>query len=130
MTLHVVYTHQCGACQAYYIPYDDVPCPRCGQKETERFDYIPQAVESMRYNLQTGGSYTPGAWWVGSLGDHILSLLFGLFDGYEEQKGAVGFEEYLVDRLLAMQWGDQDYLREHLHGIALRVREELEREQP
>lgn len=131
MTLHVVYNHQCPSCQAYYIPYDErVPCPRCGLIEEERYDYIPQAAASMRYNHRTGGSYTPGAWWVGSLGDHILSLLFGLFDGYEERKGAVGFEEYLVDRLLAMQWGEQEYLREHIHGIALRVREELGREQP
>lgn len=31
MTMHVVYDHECPACEALYIPYDeDVPCPRCG----------------------------------------------------------------------------------------------------
>lgn len=125
MTLHVVYTHQCGACQAYYIPYDtDVPCPRCGLVEEERFDYIPQAVASMRFN-KSGGTYTPGAWWVGSLGDHLLMLLFGLFDSYEAQQGQAAFESFLDNALQRMEWGDQEYMREHLQGIALRVREEL-----
>jgi hypothetical protein len=125
MTLHVVYTHQCGACQAFYIPYDDVPCPRCGQTEAERFDYIPQAAASMRYNKETGGSYTPPAWWVSSLGDHILSLLFALFDGFSERHQHRSFDEYLSARLNEMTWGDQEYLKGHLEGIARRVRQEL-----
>jgi hypothetical protein len=122
MTLHVVYSHQCGHCAAFYIPYDAVPCPRCGTVEQERFDYIPQAAASMRYNKEGGGSYTPPAWWVGSLGDHILSLLFGLFDGYETAGPGQGFESYLSERLAAMRWGDQEYLRDHVRDIALRIR--------
>jgi hypothetical protein len=39
MTLHIHYTHQCPSCGAYYIPCDkNVPCPRCGVVEQERFD--------------------------------------------------------------------------------------------
>jgi hypothetical protein len=122
MTLHVVYTHQCASCEAYYIPYDQVPCPRCGTVEEERFDYIPQAVDSMQYNKEGGGHYTPGAWWVGSLGDHILSVLFGLFDGYDSSGTTQSFHDYLVEQLGALQWGDQEYLRDHIRDIALRVR--------
>jgi hypothetical protein len=124
MTLHVVYDHLCGGCGAFYIPYDAVPCPRCGLVEQERFDYIPRAVESMRYNKQ-GGSYTPPAWWVGSLGDHVLRLLFGLFDAYLKEPQQGDFEAFLTDQLSGMQWGDQEYLRDHLRGIALRVHDEL-----
>jgi hypothetical protein len=127
MTMHVVYSHECSGCQAYYIPYDaDVPCPRCGLVEEERFDYIPQAAQSMRYNRMDGGSYTPGAWWVGSLGDHILMLLFGMFDAYEAVRDEAPFEQFLDQRLAQMQFGDQEYLRAHLRGIALRVREALD----
>lgn len=126
MTMHVVYSHECPSCKAYYIPYDaDVACPKCGLVEAERFDYIPQAAASMQVNKQHGGTYTPGAWWVGSLGDHILRLLFGLFDSYDEVKGEAGFEQYLDQRLAQMEWGDQEYMRAHLRGIALRVSEEL-----
>jgi hypothetical protein len=125
MTMHVVYSHECPGCKAYYIPYDaDVPCPRCGAVEEERFDYVPQAAASMRFNRENYGSYTPGAWWVGSLGDHVLRLLFGLFDAYEGQPERP-FAQYLDQRLAAMEWGDQAYLRDHLRGIALRVAEEL-----
>jgi hypothetical protein len=125
--MHVVYSHECETCKAYYIPYDtDVPCPRCGKVEIERFDYIPQAAASMRVNKSSSGTYTPGAWWVGSLGDHILMLLFGIFDAYEaQQQGGAPFEQFLEQRLAQMQWGDQAYLGAHLRGIALRVRQEL-----
>jgi hypothetical protein len=127
VTMHVVYTHECTSCGAYYIPYDTtVPCPRCGIVETERFDYIPQAAASMRSNKQMGGMYMPGAWWVGSLGDHLLRQLFDLFDAYEAQQGQLTFEPFLDDVLGGMQLGDQEYLRSHLRGIALRVRDELD----
>jgi hypothetical protein len=125
MTLHVVYTHQCASCEAYYIPYDRVGCPRCGTVEEERFDYIPQAAESLRYNKEGGGSYTPGAWWVGSLGDHILHLLFGLFDGYDASGGKEPFADYLTEHLGRMSWGEQEYLCDHVRDIALRVRAHL-----
>jgi hypothetical protein len=126
MTMHVVYSHECPNCKAYYIPYDDaVPCPRCGTVEEERFNYIPQAAASMNVNKTSGGSYTPGAWWVGSLGDHILMLLFGLFDAYEAQQSPTTFEQFIDQRLAQMEWGDQEYMRDHLRGIAIRVRQEL-----
>ena len=124
--MHVVYSHACSGCEAFYIPYDtDVPCPRCGLVEAERFDYIPQAVASMEFNMRSYGRYTPGAWWVGSLGDHLLHLLFCVFDAYEAQRGQLPFEAYLDDDLNRMEWGDQQYLRDHLRGIALRIRDEL-----
>src|SRR5262249_16868813 len=121
MTLHVVYNHQCPECGAYYIPYDLVPCPRCGWQEAERFDYIPQATASMLFNKRHGGRYTPGAWWVGSLGDHILHLLFGLFDAYEEEGSGVSFPPWAEARLAACNWGEQTYLQAHVAGIAVRV---------
>src|SRR5262249_14641673 len=127
LTLHVVYTHECGGCGAYYIPYDaDVPCPRCGLVERERFDYIPQAAASMRYNKEWRGKYMPGAWWIGSLGDHILHVLFGLFDDYEAQQEDIAFESFVDGALADREWGDQDYMRPHIRDIALRVREVLE----
>jgi hypothetical protein len=79
----------------------------------------------MGINKHSRGRYTPGAWWVGSLGDHLLYLLFGLFDGFEAQHGQLAFEAYLDDALGRMQWGDQEYMRGHLRGIAVRIRDEL-----
>jgi hypothetical protein len=126
MTLHVVYTHECPQCEAFYIPYDQaIPCPRCGVVEAERFDYIPQAAASMQYNLEAGGSYTPGAWWVGSLGDHILSILFSLFDAYRQQP-QTNFADFARNTLSSMRWGDQAYLEGHIVGIAVRIHQELE----
>lgn len=124
MTLHVVYNHQCEQCQAHYIPYDsDVPCPKCGTVEIERFDYIPQAAQSVRYNLERYGSYVPGAWWVGSLGDHILHILFHLYEGYRMLPEKPDFDVYVRDSLERMNWENQVFLRDHIYNIALRVRE-------
>ncbi len=125
MTLHIAYGHQCDGCGAYYIPYDQVPCPRCGLIEEERFDYIPQAIASLRFNKEGCGTYTPPAWWVGTLGDHILRLLFGVFDSFEGEADSRDFEEFLADRLAQMDWGDQPYLRDHVRDIAVRIHLEL-----
>ena len=49
MTMHVVYSHECPNCKAYYIPYDaEVPCPRGGPVEEGRFDFNPQAAAAMK----------------------------------------------------------------------------------
>jgi len=126
MTLHVVYDHRCPQCSAFYIPFDqDVPCPNCGAVEAERFDYVPQAAASLRYNLETQGSYVPAAWWVGSLGDHLLHLLFSVFEQYRKQE-AVDFSEFASIYLSSLKWGDQPYLRQHVLDIALRVYDALD----
>jgi len=126
MSYHVVYNHQCPQCGAHYIPFDqDVPCPRCGHVEAERFDYIREAVASMRTHKKMWGVYTPGAWWVGSLGDHFLHLLFGVFDYYEERRPEPSFEEYVSGWVRRSEWGEHPYHRDHFLSIALRVQEEL-----
>jgi hypothetical protein len=126
MTLHVHYDHQCPKCNAYYIPYDlDVPCPNCGLVEQERFDFIPEAVGSSRFNLNTRGSYVPGAWYTGSLADHILWLLFGLLEEQRKEPDGQSFNGMAHKALKHMNWGNQAYLRDHVWAIAVRVYEEL-----
>jgi hypothetical protein len=124
MTLHVHYDHQCPNCEAFYIPYDnEIPCPRCGLVETERFDFISEATASLQFN-KANGSYTPGAWYVSSLGDHILMVLFPLFDAYEEPLHG-DFLKFAADWHSKMDWGDQGYLGEHILRIAIRLAEAL-----
>src|ERR1700732_5404702 len=102
MTVHDSYTHVCSQCAAYYIPFDkDVPCPRCGLVEQERYDFISTAVCSVRWNIQMYGSYVPGAWFVGGLGDHLLLILFYIFERWSkhlERGFAAAVEEELSSR--------------------------------
>jgi len=122
MTLHIVYDHQCPRCGAFYIPYDEaVPCPNCGEIEEERLDYIPRVVASLEYNMKMTGSYMPAAWWVGSLGDHILYVLFQLFDRYRKEGAGGDFGAFADDVLAAYQWGEQKYMMRHIYMIAVRV---------
>jgi len=126
VTLHVSYNHQCPACEAYYIPFDkDEACPRCGKLESERFDFIRQASESARFNLHTYEAFLPPAWFVGSLGDHILSLLFRLLESYRKKGRKSDFVKFAEARFSEMNWGDQAYLKGHVLRAAVRVREEL-----
>jgi hypothetical protein len=127
MTLHVVYDHQCARCKAFYIPYDTaVPCPQCDLLETERFDFIPKALGSLRFNKATTGSYMPGGWYVGSFADHVLLILFGLFYGHEGCVAA-DFSRFAGEYLKSRHWADQGYLKEHIHGIAVRLYDEMKR---
>ena len=124
MTLHVYCEHQCAGCQAFFIPFaPGLDCPRCGRPSEESFDYVPQAAASLRFNLEAYGSYQPPAWYVGSLGDHCLRLLFGLFEAFRTREDqAETFEACLERRLGAMDWGEQPYLRDHVRALALQVR--------
>jgi len=128
VTLHVSYDHACGGCGAFFIPFaPQESCPRCGRPATETFDFVPQAVASLRFNLETYGQYLPPAWYVGSLGDHCLRLLFMVFDGFRTKDDpAEPFEVYLDRRLAAMGWGEQPYLQVHVRSLALKVRAVME----
>jgi hypothetical protein len=129
MTLHVVYSYSCPQCQAHYIPYKaDVVCPRCGAASTETFDYIPQAAQSIAYNLDRYGSYIPPAWWVGSLGDHILNVMFPVFERFRLDGATTDFSEFALMGFSAMNWGDQLYLRDHIITIATLVYDEIQRQ--
>ncbi len=127
MTLHITYTFQCPECSAYYIPYDqNVPCPKCGKVEEKRYAaFVAEAAHSALYNLRTG-SYVPGAWWVSGLADHILLLLFRIF----EQQRLSGkpmpdvLEEWSNSNI---EWGDQEYLKGFVKVLALRVFEQIEK---
>ena len=133
MTLHINYNHQCPKCGAYYIPYKDgdktIACPKCGHVGDEAFDFIPKAVNSVKFNLREYGSYTPLAWATMSLGDHILRILFGILEGYSKEVKGKNFEKYAKEYLSKMVWGNQEYLRDHILGIALIVKKELDNEE-
>ena len=125
MPLHVVYDHQCSACAADYIPYDSlVPCPQCGALEAERFDFIPQAARSLRFNKAKDGTFLPPAWWATSLGDQLLGHLFPLFETADVDR-PTHFDSFAETWLASMDWGHRPYLLNHVLGIARRVAAEL-----
>jgi hypothetical protein len=127
ITPHIDYTHKCPKCDSWYIPYDEsVPCPSCGLVEQERFDFISKAVGACRYNLSNFESYIPPAWFVGSLGDHILHLVFPLLEIDRKYSTGQSFSILARSMLEQLEWGDQPYLRDHVYSIALRIHEELE----
>jgi hypothetical protein len=127
MTLHIDYDHSCSNCKAHYIPYDEnVPCPNCKIVEEERFDFIPEAVMSMVFNKVDDGFFTPVAWWIGSFADHILMLLFQLFDSYESQQdNKLQIEDFASTWLSDIDWEDHPYLQDHVYSIVMRVAKEL-----
>lgn len=129
MTLHIDYNHKCRECKAFYIPYDeDIPCPRCGCVEEDRFDFIPQAADSALYNLRDG-SYYPGAWYISSYADHVLHLVFIILE-HHRTNGGSKFEDVARRLVNKMKWGDQEYARDHVFAIACRVYEEIQRRSP
>lgn len=127
MSLHIIYTHQCSNCEAYYIPYaKGVKCPRCGIEEDDKeaYEVISQIVESANYQKSRYGVYTPLAWWNGSYADHIAFYLFKLFDKYDKQKEK-DFNEFSLDFIMNSQWKDQEYAKHHIYDIAQEVFQKL-----
>ena len=120
MTLHLHFDYQCYQCNANYIPYDKgVCCPNCNSVGDWVYDFIPKAVRSLKNNKEENGSYTPGAWYVGSLADHFLSILFNIFDNYDAKGG--DFKVVTKKLLTTYNWGEMDYLEKHIYDIASQV---------
>ncbi len=124
MTLHVFYQHQCSSCGAFYIPYDlDIECPNCGVLEKQRFDFIAPAADSALHNFFEYGTYTPKAWYVGSLGDHVLEIIFEIL---ETQRNSEEPIDEVAKRLVnEMKWGDQLYLKDYTSELAQRVYQKI-----
>ena len=126
MSHHIHYNHECQKCGAYYIPFDQkVPCPKCGEVESERFDFIPRAAESAQFNFLDLGRYVPDAWSTPCFGDHILFIVFRLLEQHRIDTTGRTFSDVATEVLASMDWGNQLYLRDHIHDIACRVREQL-----
>ena len=128
MTLHIHYDNECKKCGVSFIPFrkDGFKCPKCGTKTDKYYKYIPKAAESICFNLAAYQSIIPGAWGVFSFGDHVLILLFQIFESYRVKKSRTkNFEEHLDKKLEKMKFGDQEYLKGHLREIALETRDFL-----
>ena len=127
MSHHIHYNHECPKCGAFYIPFDQmVPCPKCGEVESERFDFIPQAAESAQFNFLDLGRYMPDAWAISCFGDHILFIIFRVLEQHRLDTAGRTYSDITTDVLASLEWGDQLYLRDHVFAIACRVREYLD----
>ncbi|GDY08971.1 hypothetical protein LBMAG52_24570 [Planctomycetia bacterium] len=129
MTWHIHYTHQCGNCEAFYIPYEvSVLCPKCGTNEDEvKDDFISEAAGSAHVNLREG-SYLPGVWHTSSFADHILYLLFSVLEQHRTTKKKKPFDAVAREAVDRIDFEDQEYLREHLYEISLKVKAELDKD--
>jgi hypothetical protein len=127
MTLHIHYTHQCKQCSAYYIPFEQgVACPKCGINEEEVYAaFISEAAVSARFNLQSG-SYIPAAWIVSSSTDRILRLLFSILEKHRTQNDQKPFAEVACEFVEKTDFGEYEYLREHLCQLAVKVKGKLD----
>jgi|GEM_PF-1368364 len=129
MSLHLSYNHQCPKCKAYYIPYnEEVPCPNCGLIEKERFNFIPQALDSIAHNLSRAGTFLGLSWSTLSLADHILLNIFQALEAFRQKEGKKDFATFIKEILSKADWGEHKYLEKHIYSILLRIYEELPKE--
>ena len=62
------------------------------------------------------------------MGDHILSVMFPVFEQFRVQSATSDFSEFALMSFSAMNWGDQLYLRGHVITIATLVYDEMQRQ--
>jgi hypothetical protein len=63
---------------------------------------------------------------VSSLADHILLVLFPVFEQFRKSDHK-DFNSFAANILSQNNWGDQKYLEEHIRGIAVRVNEDIKK---
>jgi len=131
MTLHINKPDfKCSKCKTVFIPYKiGIKCPKCNNevKEdiSEYLNFIKNLVGSMRVHKMQYGRYHPGAWYVGSMSDHIQSLIFQIFDSMEYDSEKNKEKEYLSKSIDEIKWkdekGNQEYLKGYVKEIAFEV---------
>lgn len=127
MSMHIMYTHQCSSCEAYYLPYKKgVNCPKCGLEAEEVYEVISELAKSANYQFGMNGYYTPLAWWNGSYADNVALFLFKLFDAYFEQN-AKSFEDFSYEYINVKTWEEDEYVKGHIYEISCEVFKLLER---
>lgn len=116
-------THQCAQCEAFFLPFEQgLPCPRCGSPATEFYDFLTDAIAGLTIHKRQYGRFSPGAFFVGGLAEHVFLLLCNALDAID---GAVDFQDAMRRHLDSCDWGDQAYLRSHVYDIALRIDKKL-----
>jgi hypothetical protein len=131
MTIHMKCNHECPKCQTLYIPYDeDIPCPKCGGVEKERFNFVALASRSALDNLEWQGRYIPAAWAYNSDGDYVLYMIFIMLELHRKNgdgSGFVSIAREFIDNSEGPEWiwKDKEYDREFIFKLACRVYEEM-----
>ena len=121
MTMHIHYDHQCPECGTGYVPYgEDVPCPKCGLVEAERFDYLPPAADSALINFTERGAFMPGAWYVGGVADNLLLHIFQALDFYIARTGTT-FADAARTYFGQMDFGEMEFMRPYLVHLSEEV---------
>jgi hypothetical protein len=116
----------CSSCGAQYIPYKgDIPCPNCKKAPagniSDYASFIEQMIGSLRANKMKGGSYLPGAWYIGSFTDHIQDIIFHVFNILDDNKKEDG-KSLIIKYLDSIEWDKESfYIKEHAKSIALEV---------
>ncbi|MCG2699618.1 hypothetical protein L6274_00970 [Candidatus Parcubacteria bacterium] len=135
MTLHIKKPNfKCSQCGAIFVPYKKgIKCPKCGieikEDISEHLNFIDMLAGSMKVHKMQFGRYFPGAWYVGSMSDHIQSLIFQTFDSMECDSEHGKEKEYLSNLINKMKCeNDREYFKNYLKEIAFKVFDIYEKE--
>lgn len=127
MTLHPQQQEEfnCPKCKITYIPYEDgLPCPSCNMipenVPEDNFFLIEDIISSLLFNQTKYGRYTPEAWLVHSLEDHVTQIVFTALDRIvaEKPEDIVLFVDEYLDN---MKWGDESYLKKYYREMIIKV---------
>ncbi|MFA5935062.1 MAG: hypothetical protein WC827_04210 [Candidatus Paceibacterota bacterium] len=128
MSYHIkLKEYKCPKCEALYVPYEEnLPCPSCKtvpmtNVSKEYFRFVDGLITSLRINKINGGSYLPGAWYIGSFVDSIQELVFKIFN-YMEIKKPKNMESFTKECLDLMIVDDKSlYLKDYFYKIILKI---------
>ena len=109
----------CKKCSAelVLIAYE-MTCPKCGRLITnlphDETLFYENAISTMSYYKKDHGFYRPLGFYVGSMGDMMLSAAYQFFDWLEQEKPA-DKQAFLDDFIEKIKLGDAsaEYLRKH-----------------
>jgi len=108
---------ECPSCSAEFIPFETPQtCPRCGHLSYSETSFLSDIVGGLRVHKKDYGTYTSGAYFVGSQAENIFYWCCCLLDEVSKE-GEVPTIEAVRCRLDAVDWGDNSHMKTYFGGL-------------
>jgi uncharacterized protein YifE (UPF0438 family) len=114
-----MFSHRCHKCSCVFIPYDYIPCPRCGFVENISNEFIKtMAVMILMNNCHKPATHRPRR--ITVVEDFITISLAVIFKEHGESKNNY-FSKSINNYIGKLNFKYLAYLPDHLRNIAERV---------
>jgi hypothetical protein len=120
MTWHffTIEDFSCPSCSAEFVPFETPQqCPRCGSLSYAETSFLSDVVAGLRIHKRDYGTYTSGAYFVGSKAESIFHWCCQALDAASQEQEGQPTVESVTRCLETIDWGDLGYMKSYFIAL-------------